>query len=71
MTIFSCQVVAGDIWMATHSNNISKTCVKKSIYVLTSWSIPVNNPHYSITSGVGAIIDILGVKLLGKDLCLA
>ena len=57
--------------MATHSNNISKTCVKKSIYVLTSWSIPVNNPHYSITSGVGAIIDILGVKLLGKDLCLA
>ena len=49
MTVIFHHVVAGDIWMATHTNNISKTGVKKSIYVLTSWSIPVNNQHCNIT----------------------
>jgi hypothetical protein len=65
MTVCTFMLFAEATWMATHTN-IGKTCVKKRIYILTSWSIPVNNQHWIVTSGVGAIMDRLGVKLLGR-----
>ena len=62
MTISTYLVFAGGIWIATHTNNISQSCMKKSIRVFTHSCISVNDPHCIITSGIGAIIEMLDLK---------
>lgn len=71
MTISICPVSTGDVSIATHTNNTSKTCMKKSIYVLTMSCESVSVSHCIITSGISPIIDVLDFKPLGRGWWLA
>lgn len=71
MTISICPVSTGDVSIATHTNNTSKTCMKKSIYVLTMSCESVSVSHCIITSWISPIIDVLDFKPLGRGWWLA
>jgi hypothetical protein len=62
MTVSTHPIFAGVIWIATHTNNISQSCMKKSIHVLTHSCINVNGPHCIITLGIGPIKEMLDLK---------
>ena len=71
MTISTYPVFADLTWITTHTDNISKSCMKKSIYVFTHSCVTVNGPHCIITSGIGSVIDMLDVKPPGGGQWLA
>lgn len=59
-------IAASSIPTATHTNNSSKTHIKKSIQVLASSCIIVDSLHCRSTLEVGAIVYMLDFKPLGR-----